>query len=155
MRAITPPIRFQNFSIRTDDATPGLSNIAFQFPTDCVLTSAFAQVAFICPTATFATVSMNLGSVGREGFGDNQQSIAIMKFSHANLHATVPSLTAQYSNTIQMDYVLVRASTVLNITRNTIQSAGQTSSVVGNFSIGFIPLSEWVNFREPGSAVRL
>ena len=155
MRTITPPLRFQNFLVRTDDATPGQSNIQFLFPTDSLIAFVFAEVSFICPTATFATISINLGSQGSAGFGDNQQSTAIMKFAHANLHATVPSLTAQFQNTIQLDYMLVKASTTLNITRNTLQSAGQTSSVVGNVSVGFIPLSEWVNFREPGATVRL
>lgn len=147
MRTITPPIRFQNFLIRTDDTTPGLSNIQFVFPTDSVLTHLFAEVSFICPTATFASISINPGSEGSSQFGDRQSSTAMMKFSHANLHATVASLTAQFQNTIQLDYMLVKASSTLNITRLTNQSAGQTSSVVGNVGFGFIPLSEWNTFR--------
>lgn len=160
MRAINPPRRFVNFPVFFSGfGGLGTSNLIdeFKFDTDSILHSCNMQVQFsIPPVAGAVFASLAVGLTDLSGFDINSGiNNALLYAKASNGGLTGPPATSQlipFTQRVETD-MLVRAGTKLSIVAQ--DNAVAVVQIDGGISFSFTPLSEWVNFREPTTAVRL
>lgn len=160
MRTINPPKRFVNFPVFSSGfGGPATANLLaeFKFDTDSILHSCNMQVQFSIPPAAGAVfASLAVALIDLSGFDINSginSSLLYAKASNGGL--TGPPATQQlipFTQRVHID-MLVRAGTTLSIVAQ--DNAVAVVQIDGGVSFSFTPLSEWVNFREPGTTVRL
>lgn len=152
MRSINPQPRIDTIWVQSGTIA---SRLFLPFEQDSVVHHITSSVQFTCEPGVSCAVSC--------GFLFEPNIIMGPRPNNANaVHAyqcvAAPTLAAplslSYQNSTPMGECLVKAGTRFRVV---IETSGPALVLpaFGFFSIVYSTLSEWVNFREPGSAVRL
>lgn len=149
-RIINPPQRIQTIFYQSGfDA----DRLFFEFKQDSVIHSVTSSVDFNCP----AGISAFVGG----GFGIQPGDIALilpstpqLVHAYSCVAAGVTDVHSFYSNSTSMGQMLVNSGSRFQVV---VQTAGVsiTPPATGYFTIAYNAFSEWVNFKEPLTGVRL
>lgn len=152
MRITNPQPRIDTVWVQS--GTPA-SRLFLEFEQDSVVHQVTSSVQLICEPGVSCAVSCGFLSDPQVIAGPRPNNAAAIHAYQCNAAPGLAGpLALSYQNSTPMGTCLVKAGTRFRVVVET-SGAPLILPAFGFFSIFYNPLSEWVNFREPTTAVRL